>query len=203
MKTDAHPMKVKLKLYFDWGIRFSSDKPYAVKENGNRKVEYVDRKELMESVIRKYHPEYRDEDPVAFEAETGASGQGFAAERQFNASDKRRDAITEPAGYVLAITDLLGNRAEISFEIVRPLVKEFVLDFSGVEEIDKITVNGEEIQLNHGMLELKTDGVYEMEIVFNGIAFPKPRPYRYIGTERRSYTNLGIHLRKQGSTRSL
>lgn len=63
MKTGAHPMKVKLKLYFDWGIRFASDRPYAVKENGTRKVEYADRKELMEAVMRKYHPEYREGAP--------------------------------------------------------------------------------------------------------------------------------------------
>lgn len=91
MKTGAHPMKVKLKLYFDWGIRFASDRPYAVKENGTRKVEYADRKELMEAVMRKYHPEYREGAPVAIETEAGAVGQGFVAERQFNVSDKRRD----------------------------------------------------------------------------------------------------------------
>ena len=39
------------------------------------------------------------------------------------------DAITEPARYVLTITDRLGNRTEISFEIVRSLVKEFVHDY--------------------------------------------------------------------------
>ena len=82
------------------------------------------------------------------------------------------DAITEPAGYVLTITDRLGNRAKISFEIVRLLVKEFMHDFSDVEGLDKMTVNGEEIQLNHGMLELKTDGEYEVEVVVNGIAYP-------------------------------
>ena len=35
-----------------------------------------------------------------------------------------------------------------------------------------MTVNGDEIQLNHGMLELKTDGEYEVEVVVNGIAYP-------------------------------
>lgn len=82
------------------------------------------------------------------------------------------DAVTEPARYVLTITDRLGNRTEISFEIVRSLVKEFVHDFSDVEGLDKMTVNGEEIQLNHGMLELKTDGEYEVEVVVNGIVYP-------------------------------
>lgn len=77
------------------------------------------------------------------------------------------------------------------------------------------------------MLELKTDGEYEVEVVVNGIAYPfsvevdgtaptvtlkgvdnggvtkdgvvisdlsEPRPYRYIGTERRLHTNSGIRL---------
>ena len=41
MKTGFHPMKVKLKLYFDWGIQF--DKEYSVPENGNRKVAYAEK----------------------------------------------------------------------------------------------------------------------------------------------------------------
>ncbi len=57
MKTGAHPMKVKLKLFFKWGIQFDSNNPYCVKENANRKVEYADRKEIVEAVMRKHRPE--------------------------------------------------------------------------------------------------------------------------------------------------
>ena len=58
MKTGAHPMKVKLKLFFDWGIEFDKENPYSVKEHANRKVEYAERKEIVDAVVRKYHPEY-------------------------------------------------------------------------------------------------------------------------------------------------
>ena len=39
MKTGAHPMKVKLKLFFQWGISFGA--PYTVPDKGNRPVAYV------------------------------------------------------------------------------------------------------------------------------------------------------------------
>ena len=55
MKTAFHPMKVKLKLFFKWGINF--EEPYTVEENGNREVQYANRKELFDAVINKYHPE--------------------------------------------------------------------------------------------------------------------------------------------------
>lgn len=55
MKTAFHPMKVKLKLFFKWGINF--EEPYIVEENGNREVLYANRQELFDAVINKYHPE--------------------------------------------------------------------------------------------------------------------------------------------------
>lgn len=39
MKTGFYPMKVKLKLFFKWGIAFDEDNPYTVEDQGNRKVE--------------------------------------------------------------------------------------------------------------------------------------------------------------------
>lgn len=57
MKTGAHPMQVKLKLFFKWGIRFDEDNPYTVADNGSRKVEYAEKKEIMDGIIQKYHPE--------------------------------------------------------------------------------------------------------------------------------------------------
>ena len=65
MKTGFHPMKVKLKLYFDWGIQF--DEEYAVQENGNRKVAYAEKNELLQAIILKYHPDWLKEDEPAME----------------------------------------------------------------------------------------------------------------------------------------
>ena len=57
MKTGAHPMKVRLKLFFNWGISFDEDNPYSVEENANREVKYAEQKDLHDAVVRVYHPE--------------------------------------------------------------------------------------------------------------------------------------------------
>ncbi len=54
MKTGYHPMKVKLKLFFDWGIEFDSEHPYTIPEQGNRKVAYANKQELIDRIIMKY-----------------------------------------------------------------------------------------------------------------------------------------------------
>lgn len=50
-KTGAYPMRTRLKLFKDWGITFG--KPYEMEERANRKVEYADRFELNEEMIRR------------------------------------------------------------------------------------------------------------------------------------------------------
>ncbi len=54
MKTGEHPMKVRLKLFFKWGIEFDKDHPYTVAEHGNRIVKYADKNEIVDGIIRKY-----------------------------------------------------------------------------------------------------------------------------------------------------
>lgn len=78
------------------------------------------------------------------------------------------DAITVPGKYTLALTDKLGNKTEISFEIVQPLVKEFIYNFDNTPGFEKALVNGEEKRLNYGTLELFEDGTYEVGTVVNG-----------------------------------
>lgn len=78
------------------------------------------------------------------------------------------DAITVPAKYTLVLTDKLGNVAEVSFEIVKPLVKSFSYNFDNTPGFEKAIVNGEEKRLNYGTLELFDDGVYEVGVVVNG-----------------------------------
>ena len=56
MKTGFYPMKVKLKLFFKWGITF--EKQYQVAENGNREVHYANRSELFNNIIQTYCPHY-------------------------------------------------------------------------------------------------------------------------------------------------
>ena len=78
------------------------------------------------------------------------------------------DAITVPAKYTIVLTDKLGNVAEVSFEIVKPLVKSFSYNFDNTPGFEKAIVNGEEKRLNYGTLELFDDGVYEVGVVVNG-----------------------------------
>ena len=56
MKTGFYPMKVKLKLFFEWGIKF--EEKYEVMENGNREVHYANRSELFNNIIQTYCPHY-------------------------------------------------------------------------------------------------------------------------------------------------
>lgn len=58
MKTGFHPMKVRLKLFFDWGIQFDEKNPYCVPEHGNRQAAYAEKKEIQDGIVKKYHPDW-------------------------------------------------------------------------------------------------------------------------------------------------
>lgn len=87
MKTGAHPMKVRLKLFFDWGISFGE--PYTVKENANRKVEYAEKKELTEKIVEKYCPDLKDETEEKSKTRGGIGGQTQVESRRHFANDLR------------------------------------------------------------------------------------------------------------------
>lgn len=87
MKTGAHPMKVRLKLFFDWGISFGE--PYAVKENANRKVEYAEKKELVEKIVERYCPDLKDETEEKAKSRDGIGGQSQVESRRHFANDLR------------------------------------------------------------------------------------------------------------------
>ena len=53
MKTGFLPMKVKLQLFFNWGIEFFK-KPFTVEEKGNRQVAYAKKEVLQMNIIKKY-----------------------------------------------------------------------------------------------------------------------------------------------------
>ncbi len=73
MKTGFHPMKVKLKLFFKWGIEFDKDNPYIVENNGSRAVVYAEKKEIIDGIVQKYHPEWLIE-PTFLDCETATDG---------------------------------------------------------------------------------------------------------------------------------
>ena len=65
MKTGAHPMKVKLKLFFQWGISFGA--PYTVPDKGNRPVAYAGKEALVQAIQEKYPPQGEPQQPKAKE----------------------------------------------------------------------------------------------------------------------------------------
>ena len=76
MKTGFHPMQVKLRLFFEWGITF--EEPYTVEEKGNRKVYYADKEEIIDGIMAKYHADdYQTEEipPVAMPADVQPAEQ--------------------------------------------------------------------------------------------------------------------------------
>lgn len=72
MKTGFYPMKVKLKLFFKWGIAFDENNPYEIPDQGNRKVEYAAKKDIMDGIVKKYRPDLLE--PPAPQEENGTSG---------------------------------------------------------------------------------------------------------------------------------
>ena len=72
MKTGCYPMRVKLKLFFKWGIEF--EEPYEMIEQGNREVKYANKNELIDEIIRKYHPEWMDPDEENEDNNNSSSG---------------------------------------------------------------------------------------------------------------------------------
>lgn len=73
MKTGVHPMRTRLKLFFEWGIQFH--KEYVPTEHANRAVAYADAKRLRRAIDNKYpsrhfagvEPEARLNAKLAFE----------------------------------------------------------------------------------------------------------------------------------------
>ena len=78
---------------------------------------------------------------------------------------KLGEAITVPGNYTLTLTDTLGNKTEVAFTIVKPLVTKFEHNFDNTPDFVKALVNGEEKRLNYGTLELFEDGTYEVGVV--------------------------------------
>lgn len=93
MKTGVHPMRVKLKLFFKWGIQFDKDKPYEVKNNQDREVEYAEKQEIVGGIVAKYHPEWLESEkaePKGYET----SGQA-QVQSEYNQPAKILEKITE------------------------------------------------------------------------------------------------------------
>lgn len=54
MKTGSRPMKVRLKLFLDWGITFG--KPFSMPDKAGRTVHYGSKTDLLAAILSKYPP---------------------------------------------------------------------------------------------------------------------------------------------------
>lgn len=105
MKTGFHPTKVKLKLFFKWGIEFDENKPYSVTENGNRKMEYAEKKEFMDDIIQKYLPEWLiEEEPPADDPNSGGQDQAQTEIHEPQQKQSKNQGIRKKAAI---LSDLL------------------------------------------------------------------------------------------------
>ena len=59
MKNGTHPMKTKLKLFLDWGIRF--EKPLKIPDRGSRPVHYAGKAELEQAILSECPLVYSEE----------------------------------------------------------------------------------------------------------------------------------------------
>ena len=60
-KTGFHPIKVRLKLFFEWGIRFE-DKPFVVPLRDNTDIRYASKDALIKAVYEKYPANAKNND---------------------------------------------------------------------------------------------------------------------------------------------
>lgn len=84
MKTGCYPMKTRLKLFFQWGIKF--EEAYAVEEQAERKVQYADRVELETEILKKF-PQAAE--PIEFEDSEVISKKCAPKTRKRTANQKK------------------------------------------------------------------------------------------------------------------
>ena len=94
IKTGVHPMQVKLKLFYQWGIRFDEANPYTVKDNGSRKVKYAEKKEILDGIVKKYHPDWLTPE-VPGEDNKSMGGQNQAESRSH---EPQQTSLKKPSG---------------------------------------------------------------------------------------------------------
>lgn len=82
MKTGVHPMRVQLRLFLDWGIRF--EKPYEVPEKAQRPVSYASKQMLEQAIIRRHYICEREEEPIV--------ERSYSQAKRFKQEQKKQSA---------------------------------------------------------------------------------------------------------------
>ena len=94
MKTGFYPMKVKLKLFFKWGIEFDEKHPYTVPDQGNRKVEYAEKSDIMDAIVQKYRPDLLDPPAPPEDTSHGGQSEDMSDKNDPRESSKKKQAQT-------------------------------------------------------------------------------------------------------------
>lgn len=90
MKTGFYPMKVRLKLFYQWGIHFDDKHPYSIKDQGNRKVAYASKKDILDGIVKKYRPDLLNPPEPNDGDKPLDGGQKQAMESKLKHGEKRR-----------------------------------------------------------------------------------------------------------------
>jgi hypothetical protein len=88
-KTGVHPMRVRLRLFLDWGIRFGE--PYEVPEKAQRPVAYADKQELEEAIIRRHYASSIEDEEN--QVDQGAAAAGGLSQGMRPEANRRKPAL--------------------------------------------------------------------------------------------------------------
>lgn len=87
MKTGHNPMKIKLKLFFKWGIQF--EKPFSLDEQQVREVKYLNKRELETAINELYGGEELSEEEI--QSALAKAGQFHAPHRPLTEQEIERN----------------------------------------------------------------------------------------------------------------
>ena len=109
-KTGFYPMKVKLKLFFKWGIVFDESNPYIVPERNAATIKYADKERLKEAIDRRYNPpEEKDDDGIPGNAQPLTPARADNDQPATVENDERDELI---AGTNLVVDPQLASEAK-------------------------------------------------------------------------------------------
>jgi len=109
-KTGFYPIKVRLKLFFEWGIEFEKQ-PYVVPLRDNRRIQYADKQRLQESIENKY-PKHKETetDPESDLPSNATRISQEMTENHFNPQKKNEDADDKEGGGENSFTIKMSKR---------------------------------------------------------------------------------------------
>lgn len=72
-------------------IKFNDDKPYTVEDNGNREVKYADKKDIIDGIVQKYHPDWLQKQDTNDSESGGTKSQKENYVREHSPANKKKN----------------------------------------------------------------------------------------------------------------